>query len=51
MKNVNQLGTELLRITGGVSDENHGDLESYMPDATDRIKKYAEQADKIYTSN
>lgn len=49
MKNVNQLGTELLRITGGVSDENRTwDLESYMPDATDRIKKYAEQADKIY---
>ena len=36
MNEVNALGTALLKMTGGVIDENRTwDMEAYMPDAAD----------------
>ena len=49
MKDVNTLGTELMKLTGGITDENRTwNMEEYMPDATKRIKEYAKRAEEIY---
>lgn len=49
MMEVNELGTALLRITGGTEDSNRTwDIASYMPDATTKIKKYADRAISLY---
>lgn len=49
MSDVNTLGMELMKLTGGVTDKNRTwDMEEYMPDATSRIQEYADRADAIY---
>ncbi len=49
MDDVNDLGMALLRITGGVTDENRTwDMDAYMPDASARIEEYADRTKELY---
>lgn len=49
MNDVNTLGMELLKLTGGKTDQNRTwDMDAYMPDAVSRIEEYAERTDEIY---
>ena len=50
MTDINELGMALLRITSGSVDKNRTwDMESYMPDADDKIKEFSDRAKKIYS--
>lgn len=49
MSEISSLGMALTKLTAGSSDENRTwDMESYMPDATDKIKDFAKRIDGIY---
>ena len=49
MNEVNALGTALLKMTGGVIDENRTwDMEAYMPDAAGKLADFASRAEELY---
>lgn len=49
MMEIDELGLLLLRMTAGSTDKNRTwDMNTYMPDAEDRISGYADRADEIY---
>ena len=49
MTEINDLGLVLLRMTAGTTDTNRTwDMDTYMPDAVDRLNAFADRADAIY---
>ena len=46
---MNELGTDISKITAGVSDKNRTwDIDAYLPDAVSDIKGYIERINDIY---
>ncbi len=49
MAEISELGMRLTKLTAGTSDENRTwDMDSYMPDAVDKLNQFADRIDKIH---
>lgn len=49
MGEISELGMQLTKLTAGSTDKNRTwDMESYMPDAVDRLNGFADRIDGIY---
>ncbi|MBE6727382.1 MAG: extracellular solute-binding protein [Ruminococcaceae bacterium] len=49
MNEISAFGMALTKLTAGSSDENRTwDMDSYMPDAVDKLKNFAKRIDGIY---
>ena len=49
MEDINALGQALLRLTAGATDPDRTwNIDTFMPDAVDKLEEYADRADEIF---
>ena len=49
MEDINTLGQALLRLTAGATDPDRTwNIDTFMPDAVDKLEEYADRADEIF---